>query len=174
MLGPDYLVNPMGIKMKPNGKLRIIVDASSPHDRDEGVPSWIWNPLLPGSVNSTIDVQKFPARMSSVTKFVRTLWKVGRGALVCKIDWSSAYKHQHVVKEDLKLQAFEWGGRLFVEMMLIFGGKSSPGIYDDLAKCFLGCVCNISGLPRSQVEHHLMMSCGWDCLERIPWFMLSS
>ena len=90
----------MEARPKPNGKLRIIVDASSPHDRDESVPSWLWNPELPGSLNSTIDVNKFRARMSSVSKFVKTLWRVGRGALVCKIDWSSAYKHQHVAMED--------------------------------------------------------------------------
>ena len=93
VLGPDYTVNPMGCRPKPNGKLRIIVDASSPHDVDETVPSWIWNPDCPGSVNSTIDISKFPARMSSVNKFVRTLWRVGRDALVCKIDWSR-YIHQ--------------------------------------------------------------------------------
>ena len=87
-LGPDYTVNPMGCRPKPNGKLRLIVDASSPHDQDETVPTWLWSPGLPGSVNSTIDVSKFPARMSSVAKFVRTLWRVGRGARVCKIDWS--------------------------------------------------------------------------------------
>ena len=107
-LGPDYTVNPMGAKLKDNGKMRLIVDASSPHDRDESVPGWIWSPSFPGSVNSTIDIEKFPARMSSVAKFVRTLWRVGRGALVANMYWSSAYKHQHVAREVLKLQVVEW------------------------------------------------------------------
>ena len=156
LLGPDYTVNPMGIKPKPNGKLRMIVDASSPHDEDESVPGWLWNPELPGSVNSTIDMSRFPARMSSVAKFVRTLYRVGRGALVCKIDWSSAYKHQHVRKEDLKLQVMEWGGRLFEETRLMFGTRSSPGIYDDLHKCFLYSVIELSpGMTRNDVEQHL-------------------
>ena len=94
LVGPDFTVNPLGCRPKPNGKQRIIVDASAPHDRDECVPGWIWNPELPGSCNSTIDVAKFRARMSSVRKFITTLYRVGRGALVCKIDqtrcvWSS-------------------------------------------------------------------------------------
>ena len=154
-LGADYTVNPMGAKQKDNGKIRITVDASSPHDVDESVPSWIWSPQLPGSVNSTIDIEQFPARMSSVTKFVKTLWRAGRGALVCKIDWCSAFKHQHVAKDDLKLQVLEWGGRMFVELRLMFGGRSSVGIYNDLAVCFLNSVCKISGMSRGDVEQHL-------------------
>lgn len=59
---------------------------SAPHDKDESVPGWIWSPELPGSCNSTIDVKQFRARMSSVNRFTKTLYRVGRGALVCKID----------------------------------------------------------------------------------------
>ena len=86
LVGPDFTVNPLGCRPKPNGKQRIIVDASAPHDQQDSVPGWIWSPELPGSNNSSIDVDKFRARMSSVNKFVRTLCRVGRGALVCKID----------------------------------------------------------------------------------------
>ena len=39
-----------------------------------------------------------------------------------------------VNSEDHKLQCFEFGGRLFGELMLTFGGSSSAGIYDDIAK----------------------------------------
>jgi hypothetical protein len=88
MLGPDYTINPMSGKVIPSGKLRLIIDASAPHDKDSSVPAWIWNPETPGSINSTIEISKFPAKMSSVANFVRTLWRVGRGALVCKIYWT--------------------------------------------------------------------------------------
>ena len=83
-MGPDFSVNKMSCREKPNGKMRLIVDASSPHDEDESVPGWIWSPELPGSSNSTVDVAQFKARMSSVRKFVRTLYRVGRGARVCE------------------------------------------------------------------------------------------
>ena len=101
-LGP-YTVNPIGVRVKPNGKIRVIVDASSPYDEDEWTPGWIWNPSLPGSVNSTIDPKQFPVKMSSVGKFVRGLWRYGQGALVDKLDYTSAYKHQHIIEEDLCL-----------------------------------------------------------------------
>ena len=84
----DFTVNPLGGKLKPNGKMRVLVDASSPHDRDESVPGWIWNPDLPGAVNSTIDPNQFPAKMSSVASLVRALWRCGRGALVDKLDYT--------------------------------------------------------------------------------------
>ena len=156
LLGPDYTINPMSSREKPNGRLRMIVDASAPHDKDSSVPPWLWCPELPGSINSTIDIEKFPARMSSVARFTRTLWRVGRGALICKIDQSSAYKHQHVRREDLKLQVVEFGGRLFVEMRLMFGTRSSPGIYDDFHKCFLFSVIRLTpGITKDDVEQHL-------------------
>ena len=85
--GPDYTVNGMTTRPKPNGALRIIVDMSGPRDRDTAVPGWLWSPELPGAVNSSIDSEKFPARMSSVKMFTRMLYEVGRGAVVCKIDW---------------------------------------------------------------------------------------
>ena len=156
LVGDDFSVNPMSCREKPNGKQRIIVDASAPHDDDESVPGWIYSPEKPGSVNSTIDIGQFPAKMSSVPKFVRTLFRVGRGARICKIDQQSAYKHQHVARKDWKLQVVEWGGRYFLETRLMFGTKSSPGIYDELHKAFLFPVVELTpSFSRRDVEQHL-------------------
>ena len=47
LLGSEFSINLMNTRPKPNGKLRIIIDASAPHDRDESVPGWLWNPDLP-------------------------------------------------------------------------------------------------------------------------------
>ena len=74
----DITVSPIGGRLKPNGKIRVIIDASAPHDSNEGTPGWLLNPDKPGSVNSTIMTEEFPAKMSSVNKFVRALWRVGR------------------------------------------------------------------------------------------------
>ena len=156
LLGSEFSINPMNTRPKPNGKLRIIIDASAPHDQDESVPGWIWNPDFPGSSNSTVDVSKFPAKMSSVAKFVRTLYRVGRNARICKIDQSSAYKHQHVRRDDWGLQVLEWGGRLFLETRLMFGSKAAPGIYDELHKAFLYPVIKMTPrFSRADVEQHL-------------------
>ena len=58
-------------------------------------------------------------------------------------------------EEDLKLQVFEFGGRLFGELMLIFGGVSSAGIYDDLAKVVLDLAILQSGIDPQMVNQYL-------------------
>ena len=59
-------------------------------------------------------------------------------------------------KEDWCLQVLEWGGRFFLETRLIFGSRSSPGIYDELHKCFLYSVVGLTpGFTREDVEQHL-------------------
>ena len=94
---PDDTCSPLTVRLKPDGKARIIVDLSSPREGKEGT-----------SVNAGIDADEFPARMSSTAKFVETLCECGVGALICKSDWCSAYKHIAVRDEDLKLQVIEF------------------------------------------------------------------
>ena len=127
--GEEVKVNPMAVRLKPNGKARIIIDMSSPHlgkvDLTDNTPS---------SVNSGIDKEKFPAKMAGTKDVVEVFYNHGVGCVFCKADWTAAYKHVHVRPEDLKLQVIEIGGRYFVEKALVFGCTSSPGIYDEGAK----------------------------------------
>ena len=147
----DITINEMMVKIKPDMSARLIVNMSAPK-----------NTSGPGSVNSGVDGKEFEARMSSTSKFVESLVRAGVGALICKSDWSSAYKHQHVRYEDLKLQFVEFGGMFFCELMLVFGCISSPGIYDDLAKVVLGCAINMSRIDPEMIQQHLddVCACG--------------
>ena len=145
----DITINQLMVRLKPNLSARIIVNMSSPKTE-----------VGPGAVNIGIDGANFEARMSSTAKFVESLVKAGVGCLICKSDWSSAYKHQHVRAEDLKLQFIEFGGRLFCELMLVFGAISSPGIYDDLAKVVLACAILLSKISPDMIQQHLDDVCG--------------
>jgi hypothetical protein len=60
-----------------------------------------------------------------------------------------------VCEQDTDLQWFEWGGKYFKELALIFGGSSSAGIFDDGAKLVLDFVCRHASFPRSYVCQHL-------------------
>ena len=120
-------INPMSVRLKPNGKARIIVDMSAPHSRDKTDPS------VPASVNSSIDKKEFPATMAGTKEVLHLLYKIGRDGVVCKADWNAAYKHIFVRAEDLPLQFLEFGGRFFMERALVFGCTSSPGIYNEIA-----------------------------------------
>ena len=57
--------------------------------------------------------------------------------------------------EDQDLQWFSWLGKYFCELCLIFGSKSSVGLYDRLAKLVLFIVCKESGMPMHMVCQHL-------------------
>ena len=153
--GEDFTVNTLTTRPKPTGALRIIVDMSSPRDRDDYVPGWLWPPTLPGAVNTSIDPAQYPAKMSSVKAFIRILYKAGRGAVVCKIDWCDAYKHLKVRPEDVGLQVVQYGGRYFVELKLVFGARSSPGIYDGVSNVIRDIAIAESGIKPYLVAKHL-------------------
>lgn len=136
----DIKVNGIMCKEKPNGSVRVILNLSAP---------------IGCAVNEGIDDKDFPATMSSTTKWLRVLNKAGKNGILCKVDWADAYKHVTVRPEDLQLQWFHWLGKLFCELCLIFGSKSSVGLYDRLAKLVLFIVCKESGMPRSMVCQHL-------------------
>ena len=123
-------VNPMAVRLKPNGKARIIVDMSAPHIRDREI---LEDAVTPTSINSGIRKEEFPASMAGTKDVLALLYCVGREGEMCKADWNSAYKHIHVRAEDLPLQFLQWGGRYFMERALVFGCTSSPGIYNEIA-----------------------------------------
>ena len=141
---PDIIVNYLMVHIEPNLSAIIIVNMSS-----------LKTKVGPGAVNLGIDRGEFEAHMSSTSKFVESLAEAGVGALKCKSDWSSAYKHQHVCKEDLKLHFIEFEGMLFCELILVFGAIFSTGIYDDLAKEVLGCAIFLSDMDEDLVQQHL-------------------
>ena len=72
-----------------------------------------------------------------------------------KVDWADAYKHVRVRAADTALQWFSWMGMFFVELCLVFGTASSPGIYDRLAKVVLGLALALSKFPRDMVCQYL-------------------
>jgi hypothetical protein len=133
-------INSILTRPKPNGAVRVILNLSAP----KGM-----------SVNDGIDSDEFPAKMSSTEAWLRVLNRAGKNCFICKIDFSDAYKHIAVAQRDTDLQWFEWGGRFFKELCLIFGAASSAGIFDATAKVILKVVCVAANFPRSMVCQHL-------------------
>merc|ERR1711954_400660 len=81
---------------------------------------------------------------------------------MAKIDWIEAYKNIPVCKEDHNLQVFQFCGRLFGELVLTFGGASSAGIYDDLAKLILDLAVLKSKVSKTYINQVLddVVACG--------------
>ena len=69
------------MRLKPNGKARIIHDLSSPHYKEEKPPG------TPLAVNRGIDKTKYPAKMANTKSVLQLLDKVGAPAEFSKIDW---------------------------------------------------------------------------------------
>ena len=148
---PDPKISPMSVELKPTGAARIIVDLSSPHlsncDLDGSQPT---------SVNSGINIEEFPMEGVTTPDILKALVRLGRGrAYLSKQDWSDAYKHLKVREKDLRLQCVEWCGRLFTELALTFGGRSSPGIYHAVSEVILVVAILEAGLRRAMVKKQL-------------------
>jgi hypothetical protein len=135
----------MMCKQKPNGSARIILNLSAP----EGC-----------SVNDGIDNDDFPTVMSSTYEWLDVLDRAGRNCLISKCDWSVAYKHIAVCADDVCLQWFHWLGMDFVELMLVFGCRSSAGLFDRLAKTVLDLVLRSAGLKAESFIQYLDDICG--------------
>jgi hypothetical protein len=79
---------------------------------------------------------------------------------MAKVDWAAAYKHIAVRPEDVPLQYFSWLGKDFAELMLVFGGASSAGLFDRLAKTALDLIVRWSKFPPKMVIQYLDDVCG--------------
>ena len=74
----------------------------------------------------------------------------------------AAYKQLRASRSCVREQFFCWGGRWFAELCLVFGGASSVGLYDRLAKVFLFAAVMLSKMPRDQVQQIIddVVACG--------------
>ena len=127
-------------KVKPNGAVRPILNFS------RGSPK---------SVNDGMNKKGFSAVMSSTENWVRILLRCGENARFSKNDWANAYKNIRIKKDDIWMQGFKWLGKTFFELCLVFGGVSSAGLYDRLAKLVLWIALVLAEFPEHLCAQHL-------------------
>ena len=77
----DYTVSPLTTRVKPNRRVRLILDLSYPHNKDVELGMGI-----PCSVNKGINKERFKNQMSSTPLWLKTLRQGGIGALMSKYD----------------------------------------------------------------------------------------
>ena len=127
-----FKVSPIMVRLKPNGSARIIMDLSHPRDVKLHASE---------ACSPNTGMQNFvpfePVKMTSDMEFREALFWAGWPADVMKTDWSIAYKHVSVCSKDHHLQLVEFGGRLFVEKCLTFGGSNSPSYFNLPAKTLI-------------------------------------
>ena len=116
---PNFVINPLGaVPKKRSGKWRLIMHLSYP----------------PGSsVNDGIDIRHFRLRYSTVSDAIDSVMRLGRGALMAKIDIKSAFRLCPVHPADHHLLGMKWKGQFYFDRVLPFGLRSAPYIFNCLA-----------------------------------------
>ena len=112
--------NPIGLIPKPQqpGKFRLIVDLSAPSGF---------------SVNDGISPALCSLEYASVEQAATLVRRAGPGALMAKLNLSSAYRHVPVHPDDSHLLGFEWRGVTYVDRALPFGLRSAPKVFTAVA-----------------------------------------
>ena len=135
---PNFIVNPLGaVPKKCTGKWRLIMHLSFP----------------PGaSINDGIDIANFPLRYSTVADAMDSCMRLGRGALMAKLDVQSAFRLCPVRPDEHHLLGMGWQGRYFFDRVLPFGLRSAPFIFNTLAEA-LEWIARQHGL--TYIHHYL-------------------
>ena len=102
---------------QPN-KWRLILDLSSPRGH---------------SVNDGIDKELCSLKYASVEDAVQTIWSLGQGTLLAKIDIEHAYRNIPVHTDDRLLLAMQWRDNLYIDTVLPFSLRSAPKIFSAMA-----------------------------------------
>ena len=112
--------SPIGVipKKHREGKWRLIVDLSSP----EG-----------SSVNDGIDPSLCSMSYITVQDAIHEITKLGKGALLAKLDIKDAYRMVPVHPTDRHLLGIQWQGATYIDGVLPFGLRSAPKIFNSIA-----------------------------------------
>ena len=100
------------------GKWRLIVDLSSPGG---------------ASVNDGIDPHEFTLHYSTVDQVIRQVSRLGPGALMATFDVEAAYRNVPVHPSHRVLLGMKWRDQFYVDLVLPFGLRSAPFIFNSIA-----------------------------------------
>lgn len=116
---PKIMISRFGVipKSQP-GKWRLILDLSSPTGQ---------------SVNDGIDSSLCSFKYINVDDAAAVMVKLGRGAMMAKIDIAHAYRNVPIHPQDRQLLGMQWEDKLFVDKTMPFGMRSAPKIFSALA-----------------------------------------
>jgi hypothetical protein len=118
---PLLHVSPFGVIPKNHqpGKWRLILDLSSPagHSVNDGIPKDLYS-----------------LQYVKVDDAIRALVDMGPGALMAKFDVQAAYRNIpiHLYPDDRYLLGMKWRDRFYVDLVLPFGLRSAPFIFNSV------------------------------------------
>ena len=117
------------------------------------------------SVNDGIPVAEFSLKYISVDTATDAIMELGQGCLLAKIDVKSAFRICPVRIEDQPLLGIQWQGAFYYDMVLPFGLRSAPYIFNCLAEAL--CWILQFNYDVSYIMHYLDMG----NLHRLPYLL---
>jgi hypothetical protein len=118
-------INPLGVaESKYSGKKRLIVDLSSPHDSEDI-----------SNLNDLINKEDFSlsyVKVDDAIRLIKTL-STGEPLYLCKTDMEDAFKQVPLHPTMIPYHGVKWNKQYYFYTRLVFGSRSSPKLYDQLA-----------------------------------------
>ena len=115
---PFFHVSPLGGEPKPDGSTRLVLDCSSPRGT---------------SVNDFISKTEYSVKYSKFDDAVDLVRANGRGSFMGKLDIKHAFRLCPVHPTDWRLLGYRFEGRYYMDIVLPFGLRSSPFIFNKFA-----------------------------------------
>ena len=109
----------MGVVPKKSGKLRLIHHLSAPKGT---------------SVNDGIPKELFSLHYITIDNAIEIIHKHGKGCLLAKLDIRNAFRLCPVRPEDHHLLGIHWRNQYYYDLVLPFGLRSSPYIFNQVAE----------------------------------------
>eukprot|EP00731_Ephydatia_muelleri_P013873 Em0007g1183a len=137
---PNVHINRIGAVPKGHtpGKWRIITDLSFPAKR---------------SVNDGIDPALCSLSYVSVDQVAAVAAKLGRGAILAKVDIESAYCLVPIEPRDRPLMGIRWKEKIYCDCMLPFGLRSAPKLFTAVADALEWVIREQGGV--TNIAHYL-------------------
>ena len=124
---PHVHISRFGVIPKGHtGKWRLIVDLSHPKDH---------------SVNDGISKPLCSLKYVTIDDAIKEIIRLGRGALLVKIDIKSAFRLLPVHPADRHMLGMRWNDGVYIDTCLPFGLCSAPKLFNLLADMHAGMDC---------------------------------
>ncbi|XP_044162176.1 uncharacterized protein LOC122946539 [Bufo gargarizans] len=105
------------------------------------------------SLNSLIPSEEYSMQYSSVDEAIQHILQAGAGAWLAKVDIADAFKLLPIHPQLWKYYGIQWADKFYFANRLTFGSKSSPWLFEQLAKALHWILIHHGGLSR--VVHYL-------------------
>lgn len=123
-----FICSGVGAVPKKSGKLRLIHHLSAPTG---------------SSVNDGIPKDLFSLQYVTIDDAISMIMRVGKGALLAKLDLRNAFRLCPVRVEDRPLLGIYWDQQYYYDLVLPFGLRSSPFIFNQMAEALQWICCNV-------------------------------